>query len=241
MIYTGFHGTMEVEGIEAEAKPRAHAHERAERGADFMSQVTNGIGETETGEKETGAAGVPTYQPGQRAPAFDSATAAYMGARGGVASGAARRKKKAMRELAQMILDKKVTDDEINDRLRALGILPEEKSGGGREKRRATVGMAILGHMADMAMMHRSEKEAAASVKAGETLIRIASGEIGLPTEDLHGQDGEAPGGVVLMPAADPSQMDGMPDSDREPEDGDAGKSQADGILEAGNSPGGAL
>ncbi len=32
MIYTGFHGTMEVEGIEAEAKPRAHAHEREERG-----------------------------------------------------------------------------------------------------------------------------------------------------------------------------------------------------------------
>lgn len=201
-----------------------------------MSQATKGAGDT-----ETGAAGVPAYQPGQRAPAFDSTTAAYMGARGGVASGAARRKKKAMRELAQMILDKKVTDDEINNRLRSLGILPEEKSGKGKESKKATVGMAILGHMADLAMMHQSEKEAAASVKAGETLIRIASGEIGLPPEVLHGQDGEAPGGVVIMPAVDPGMMDGVPAGDQEQEAGEDEKSQAGGIMDAGNGPGGAL
>ncbi len=131
----------------------------------------------------------------RRAPAFTSETASTLGSRGGIASGRARRKKKVIREVAQAILERKVTNAEINERLRDLGIIPV--------KGRATVEIAILGNMANIAMMDHP-----ASTKAGETLIRIASGEIGTPPPTLRDHENDGAGGVIMIPMTDPSLLE---------------------------------
>lgn len=56
------------------------------------------------------------------------------GRAGGVASGKSRRAKKALREIARGILDKKLNDEEILDRMEALGIVPPPGNDGKRKK-----------------------------------------------------------------------------------------------------------
>lgn len=55
------------------------------------------------------------------------------GRAGGVASGKSRRAKKVLREIARDLLDRKVTDEEILDRMEALGIVKPPGSDGKRK------------------------------------------------------------------------------------------------------------
>ena len=56
------------------------------------------------------------------------------GRAGGVASGKSRRAKKALREIARDLLDRSVNDEEILDRMEALGIVKPAGKNGKRKK-----------------------------------------------------------------------------------------------------------
>ncbi len=126
----------------------------------------------------------------RRATAFTKDTAAVAGSRGGKASARARKEKKIIRELAQDILDCKVSDDALNERMKAIGIISS--------KGRATVAQAILGGMAERAMTDTGD---------AVTLLQIASGQIGSPPPTLRIEGEGSVGGVVVMPAPDPSLL----------------------------------
>ncbi len=143
----------------------------------------------------------------RRAPAFTSETAREAGVKGGHASAQARRERKIIRELAEDILACRVKDHEILARLRDMGLVSK--------KGKATVGEAILGNMAGLAMKNDND-----ALVAAVTLIRVASGEIGTPPPTLRGFESEGVGGVVIMPPPDPTLT--------EHEDGAAEESEAE-------------
>lgn len=73
--------------------------------------------------------------PQNLAPPFRSgAEAREKGRAGGKASGQSRRAKKALREIARELLDRNINDEEILDRMEALGIVKPPGKDGKRNK-----------------------------------------------------------------------------------------------------------